>query len=61
MKNARREHSYAFKTGVVLEIIRERKTLAELAREYQLMPSQISAWKAEFLAGAQWARFIPQH
>jgi transposase len=52
MKNTRRKHSDAFKTEVVLEAIKERKTLAELAQEYQLTPSQISTWKAEFLAGA---------
>jgi transposase-like protein len=32
MKNTRRKHSDAFKTEVVLEAIRERKTLEELAQ-----------------------------
>jgi transposase-like protein len=41
MKNTRRIHSDAFKTEVVLEAIRERKTLAELAQEYQLTLSGI--------------------
>jgi transposase-like protein len=46
MKNTRRKHSDAFKTEVVLEALKERKTLAELALEYQLSPAQISTWKA---------------
>jgi transposase-like protein len=48
MKNTRRKHSDSFKTEVVLEALKERKTLAELAQEYQLLPAQISSWKAEF-------------
>ena len=55
MKNTRRKHSDAFKTEVALEAIRERKTLSELAQEYQLAPAQISTWKAEFLSNAQMA------
>jgi len=38
MKNTRRKHSDSFKTEVVLEALKERKTLAELALEYQLSP-----------------------
>jgi transposase-like protein len=55
MKNTRPKHSDAFKTEVALEAIRERKTLSELAQEYQLAPAQISTWKAEFLSNAQMA------
>jgi transposase len=50
LKNTRRKHSAAFKTEVVLEAIKEQKTLSKLAQEYQLTPAQISTWKAEFLA-----------
>jgi hypothetical protein len=32
MKNTRRKHSDSFKTEVVLEALKERKTLAELAQ-----------------------------
>jgi putative transposase len=52
MKNTRRKHSDSFKTEVVLEALKELKTLAELALEYQLSPAQISTWKAEFLSNA---------
>ena len=53
MKNTRSKHSAAFKTKVVLEVIKEQKTLSELAQEYQLTPAQISSWMAELLANAQ--------
>ena len=52
MKNRRRKHCDAFKTEVVLEALKERKTLSELALEYQLSPAQISSWKSEFLSNA---------
>jgi transposase len=52
MKNTRRKHSDSFKTEVVLEALKERKTLSELALEYQLSPAQISSWKSEFLLNA---------
>ena len=42
-----------FKTKVVLEALRERSSLAELAQKYQLHPNQISKWKSEFLVGAE--------
>jgi transposase len=52
MKNTRRKHSDSFKTEVVLEALKVRKTLAELAQEYQLSPAQIHSWKAAFLSNA---------
>lgn len=48
----RRKFTAAFKTEVVLEALRERKTISELAQQFDLHPNQISAWKKEFLAGA---------
>jgi transposase len=48
-----RKHTAAFKTRVVLEALKERETLSELAQRYQLHPTQISTWKTEFLAGAE--------
>jgi len=42
MKNTIRKHSDAFKTELALEAIRERKTLSELAQEFQFTPAQIS-------------------
>jgi transposase len=48
----RRKFTATFKTEVVLEALRERKTISELAQQFDLHPNQISAWKKEFLAGA---------
>ena len=48
----RRKFTSTFKTRVVLEALKERSTLADLAQKYQLQTAQISAWKREFLDGA---------
>jgi len=48
-----RKHTSAFKTRVVLDAIKERETLSELAQRYQLHPTQISIWKMEFIGGAE--------
>ena len=45
----RRKFTSTFKTRVVLEALKERSTLADLAQKYQLQPAQISAWKRDFL------------
>jgi len=49
----RRKFTSKFKTKVVLEALKERHTVAELAQKYELHPTQISTWKKEFLAGAE--------
>ncbi|MCX6253785.1 MAG: transposase [Bacteroidia bacterium] len=49
MKKTKRKFSAAFKTQVVLEALRERSTLSELAQKYELHPNQISTWKQKFL------------
>ncbi len=48
----RRKFTSSFKTKVVLEAIKERSSLAELAQKYELQPTQISAWKKDFLESA---------
>jgi len=53
MKKTYRKHSPAFKTKVVLEALKERETLSELAQRYTLHPTQIAAGKKEFLNGAE--------
>ena len=52
MKRTRRNHSPAFKAKVALQAVRGDKTLAELAQQFQLSPSQITAWKQQLLAQA---------
>lgn len=53
MKKKRRKFSSEFKLKVVLDSLRERQSLTELAHEHQLHPNQISKWKAEFLENAK--------
>ena len=48
----RRKFTSKFKTKVVLEALKERSSLAELGQKYELQPTQISAWKREFLDSA---------
>jgi len=42
-------HSAEFKFRVAMAALKGDKTLSELASEYQLHPSQISAWKRQLL------------
>jgi transposase len=53
MRRKKRTLSAAFKTKVVLEALKERQTVSELAEQFDVHPNQISAWKKEFLAGAE--------
>ncbi len=46
MKNKRKRHEVAFKAKVGLEAVKGIKTLSEIAREYQVHPTQISQWKS---------------
>lgn len=52
MRKERRNLSGAFKAKVALEALQEKKTIAQLASEYQVQPTQISAWKKQLLEGS---------
>ena len=52
-KRPRRNHFPAFKAKVALSAIREEKTIAELAQQYDVHPNQISDWKKCLLSGAE--------
>lgn len=43
-RRPRRNHSPAFKAKVALDAIRGDKTLAELAKQYDVHPNQITDW-----------------
>lgn len=52
MSRTRKNYNSSFKTKVVLEILKERETAAEIARKYGLHQNQISQWKKQFLENA---------
>ena len=47
MTTKRRKYTNKFKAMVALAAIREQKTLAELSKEFEVSPNQISQWKQE--------------
>ena len=51
MKKNRRVFSSEFKSKVVLESLKERETLASLAKKFEIHPQQITDWKQRFLSG----------
>jgi transposase-like protein len=53
MAGTRKRHSASFKARVALEAAKQTRTVAELARTYQVHPVQISQWKKQLLDGAE--------
>ena len=47
----RKRHSAAFKAKVVQEALKEEKSLAQIASEHGIHPTQISTWKGAALKG----------
>ena len=52
MKRTRRNHGAAFKAQVALAVCRGDKTLAELAEQFGVHPTQITEWKQQLLTRA---------
>lgn len=52
MKTSRRKFSGAFKAQVAIEALKERESLAELSKKFEVHPNIISKWKQEFLERA---------
>ncbi|MCU4173898.1 transposase [Carboxylicivirga sp. N1Y90] len=48
----RRKFTSEFKAKVAIEAVKERESVAELAKKYELHPNQITNWKKEFLSNA---------
>ena len=48
----RRTHAPAFKVKVAIAAIKGDRTLSELAKQFDVHPNQITAWKAQLLDGA---------
>jgi transposase-like protein len=53
MAGSRKRHPAAFKARVALEAAKQTRTLAELAKAYQVHPVQISQWKKQLLDGIE--------
>ena len=51
MAGTHKRHPAAFKARVALEAAKQTKTVAELAKAYQVHPVQISQWKKQLLDG----------
>ncbi|MCC5831362.1 MAG: transposase [Phycisphaeraceae bacterium] len=49
----RRRFSAQLKARVALEVVREQKTIAQLAGQYQVHPNQISEWWKQLPHGAE--------
>jgi len=48
----KRKFSSEFKVKVVLELLREDRTLGEIARMYEINPNQLAKWRNDFLERA---------
>ena len=44
--NKRRNFKPEQKAKIIIEVLREEKTLTEIAAEYEVHPNQLSRWKA---------------
>ena len=53
MARKRRLFSASFKAKVALESVKGFKTVGELAKQYQVHPTQIALWKKQLLEGAE--------
>lgn len=51
MVGKRRVHGAAFKAKVVLEALKEQRTVNELAGVYGVHPSQVNQWKRQAVEG----------
>lgn len=47
----RKQYTSAFKAKVVQELLREEKTLAQIASEYEVHPTQLKSWRTIALEG----------
>ena len=51
-RRPRQNHSPAFKAKVAIAAIKGEKTLAELAKQFDVHPNQITQWRGHLLEGA---------
>ena len=53
MSKKRTTYSSAFKTKLVLELLQNADTLAEIASKHNILPQNLVNWKKTFLANAE--------
>ena len=53
MSKKRTSYSSAFKTKLVLELLQNEQTLAEIASKHNILPQNLINWKKTFLANAE--------
>jgi transposase-like protein len=46
----RRQYAAAFKARVALEVVKEEKTVAQIASQYRIHPNQVRQWKEHLLS-----------
>lgn len=51
-RRARRNHTPAFKAKVALAALKNDRTMAQLAEQFDVHPNQIAIWKDQLLEGA---------
>jgi transposase len=51
-RRARRNHTSAFKAKVALAALKNDRTMAQLAEQFDVHPNQIATWKDQLLEGA---------
>ena len=51
MRAMRRHFNAQFKAEIVQQVLREEKTIAEIASEHEIHPNQIKRWKATMVKG----------
>ena len=52
MSKKQKRYTDKFKAKVALEAVKGVRTLAEIASDYQVHPTQVSEWKRHLLSGA---------
>lgn len=49
MKAKRKQYTSSFKAKVAIEALKEKETLAELSKRFEIHPTMIGKWKQDFV------------